>query len=77
MVPIVFSYNTQKLVQMLDDISTNISQIPLDFLYTWYVTPGQYSSVSQHMLIIMVKFIAVPKSAMNWFICLLGKEIQI
>lgn len=39
MVPIVFSYNTQKLVQMLDDISKNISQIPLDFLYTWYVTP--------------------------------------
>lgn len=24
---------------MLDDISTNISQIPLDFLYTSYVTP--------------------------------------
>ena len=50
--------------------------VPIFLKYLWiYFTLvmlplGQYSSVSQHMPIIMIKFIVVPKSAMNWFICL-------
>ena len=48
-------------------------QVFLKYLWIYFTLVmlplGQYSSVSQHMLIIMIKFIVVPKSTMNWSIC--------